>query len=184
MAESKVSQLRRENERLKDAFEELQHQSQKQQIKLHELEVKVDAYLKENERLTDESKRSKELVNQLREDKDSALQDLQRNKTIQHNRLTEVTDEANTKVAHLEQCMLEMKQKHKQYEEKAYTVSIRQEKLIERWKEEHRQSQAYYERVLKGLEVENRHLQDQCIELKGRNRALQGGQSTKSRERK
>jgi hypothetical protein len=60
----------------------------------------------------------------LREEKDTNVSELQRTKTYQHNRLNEVTDEANTKVAHLEQIMLEMKQRHKAYEEKAYSVMV------------------------------------------------------------
>ena len=120
----------------------------------------MDAYLKENHRLIDENKRERDLINQLREEKDQAVSDLARNKTYQHNRVNEVTDEANTKVAHLEQMMLEMKERHKAYEERAYTVMIQQEKLTEKWKDEHRKSTAYFERAVKHLEVENRHLQD------------------------
>ena len=56
--------------------------------------------------------------------------------------------------------MLEMKNRHKAFEERSYTVMISQEKLTEKWKDEHRKSQMYFERVVKGLEVENRHLQD------------------------
>lgn len=96
----------------------------------------------------------------MREEKDTTVAELQRTKTYQHNRLNEVTDEANTKVAHLEQIMLEMKQRHKAYEEKAYSVMINQEKLTEKWKDENRKSSHYFERVVKNLEVENRYLQD------------------------
>lgn len=56
--------------------------------------------------------------------------------------------------------MLEMKERHKAYEERAYSVMINQEKITEKWKDEHRKSVAYFERAVKSLEVENRHLQD------------------------
>jgi len=47
---------------------------------LHELEVRLESYVKDYDRLFDENKRLKELTNSLREDKDSALSDLTRNK--------------------------------------------------------------------------------------------------------
>jgi uncharacterized coiled-coil protein SlyX len=63
MSESKHGQLKREIERLKDYQEDLTSEQQKSQIKLHEQEVKLDAYLRENERLIDENKRNKDLIN-------------------------------------------------------------------------------------------------------------------------
>ena len=64
--------------------------------------------------------------------------------------------------------MIDMKEKHKVYEERAYEVIIQQEKITEKWKDEHRKSVHYFERAVKYLEVENRQIQDQCVELKGR----------------
>lgn len=66
-----------------------------------------------------------------------------------------------------------MKERHKSYEERAYSVMINQEKITEKWKEEHRKSVQYFERAIKNLEVENRHFKDQCIELKGKMRHMQ-----------
>lgn len=86
--------------------------------------MKLDSYMKDYERLFDENKRLRDLTNQLRDEKDSSISELARNKTYQHNRLNEVTDEANIKVAHLESLMLEMKERHKAYEERAYSVMI------------------------------------------------------------
>lgn len=92
-------------------------------------------------------------------------------------------------MAHLESILLEMKERHKAYEERAYSVMINQEKITEKWKEEHRKSVQYFERTIKHLAVENRHLQDQCIELKGRVRSLQKDpadmtRASKSRDKK
>lgn len=41
---------------------------------------------------------------------------------ISHNRLNEVTDEANQKMAQLEQTIVELKENHKAYEDRAYDV--------------------------------------------------------------
>lgn len=145
--------------------------------------MKLDSYMKDYERLFDENKRLRDLTNQLRDEKDSSISELARSKTYQHNRLNEVTDEANIKVAHLESLMLEMKERHKAYEERAYSVMINQEKITEKWKTEHRNSVQYFERAVKHLDVENRHLQEQVIELKGRVRSLQGGAESRGKSR-
>lgn len=63
--------------------------------------------------------------------------------------------------------MLEAKERHKSYEERAYQVMIQQEKITEKWKEEHRSTVAFYDRSLKQTQIENRHLADKVIELKG-----------------
>lgn len=122
--------------------------------------MKLDLLIRENDRLSNENKREKELVLQLREEKDSLVNELSKTKTFHHNRVHDLSDEANTRCAHLEEQMLEMKQRHKNYEEKAYCILIAQEKLTEKWKDEHRKTAQYFERVCKDLEVENRHLQD------------------------
>ena len=76
--------------------------------------------MKDYERLFDENKRLRDLTNQLRDEKDQAISDLSREKVFQHNRINEVTDDANAKVAHLESILIEMKERHKSYEERAY----------------------------------------------------------------
>lgn len=55
------------------------------------------------ERLFDENKRLRELTNQLREEKESAFTELARNKLNQQNRINDLTDDANAKMASLEQ---------------------------------------------------------------------------------
>lgn len=77
---------------------------------------------------------------------------------------------ANERIANLEAVMLDMKERHKGFEERAYSVLVSQEKITEKWKEEHRKSAQYFERALKHLEVENQHLQDECVQLKARAR--------------
>lgn len=70
---------------------------------------------------------------------------------IFHGRLNELTDESNVKVAHLENMILEMKERYKCHEEQAYQVMIQQEKITEKWKDEHRTTVSYYDRTVKGL---------------------------------
>lgn len=107
VTEDKIRQLYKENERLRDAHEAAQQSAQQTQIKVHEQEVKLDSYMRDYERLFDENKRLRELTNQLREDKESALAELARNKLHQHNRVNDITDEANAKVASLESQLID-----------------------------------------------------------------------------
>ena len=111
--------------------------------------------MRDYERLFDENKRLRELTNQLREEKESAFTELARNKLNQQNRINDLTDDANAKMASLEQQLIDSKERYKAYEERAYQVMISQEKITEKWKEEHRKSVQYFERVTKHLEVEN-----------------------------
>lgn len=62
------------------------------------------------------------------------------------------------KVAHLEGIILDLKERHKSYEDKAYSVIISQEKVTEKWKDEHRKSVQYFERLVNQIQVENRML--------------------------
>lgn len=135
--------------------------------------------MRDYERLFEENKRLKITCNQLREDKEDALGEVSKCKVTHHNKLNEVVDECNMKVANLESIILDLKEKHKSYEERAYSVIISQEKVTEKWKEEHRKSVQYFERMVSQITVENRVLQDQIVELKSKSKARD-----KSRDRK
>ena len=63
--------------------------------------------MRDYERLFDENKRLRELTNQLREEKESALSELARKKLTQHNRINDITDEANVKIASLESQLID-----------------------------------------------------------------------------
>lgn len=116
--------------------------------------------MRDYERLFEENKRLKITCNQLREDKEGALGEVSKCKVTHHNKLNEIVDECNMKVANLESIILDLKEKHKSYEERAYSVIISQEKVTEKWKEEHRKSVQYFERMVSQITVENRVLQD------------------------
>ena len=49
---------------------------------------------------------------------------------------------------------------------------ISQEKITEKWKDEHRKSVQYFERAIKHLEIENHNLADQLVEHKSKLRAI------------
>jgi septal ring factor EnvC (AmiA/AmiB activator) len=61
---------------------------------------------------------------------------------------------------------LEQKEKHRGHEESAYEVMVKQEKIVEKWKNEHKQTVDYFEQQIKHLQVENRLLKDKTIQLK------------------
>ncbi len=116
--------------------------------------------MRDYERLFEENKRLREMNGALRDEKEAALGDVSRLKVTSHNQLNAMQDECNVKVAHLESALIEAREKHKGYEERAYQVISSQEKVTEKWKEEHRRSVQYFERMLAQLQVENRLLQD------------------------
>ena len=107
-------------------------------IEIHELSVKLDGYKRDYHQYFDENKRLREHVNTVRDEKDTAISELKRLKAIHHNRVTELTDECNIKIAHLENQLLENKEKNRHSEEGAYEVMVQQEKIVDKWKKEHK----------------------------------------------
>ena len=91
-------------------------------VQSHEQEVKLESYMRDYERLFAENKRLRELGNSLRDEKETALAEVSKLKVASHTRMTEVQDECNLKIAHLEQMLLEQKERHRAYEERAYAV--------------------------------------------------------------
>jgi len=96
--------------------------------------------MRDYDRLFEDNKRLRDTCNQLRDEKEALLSDVSKAKVHNHNRTNEITDEYNLKVAHLESLIIEQKERHKAYEERAYSVIISQEKVTEKWKDEHRRS--------------------------------------------
>ena len=119
--------------------------------------------MRDYERYFDENKRLREIVNTLREEKDTALGEIKRLKNIYHDRVNELNDEYNLKMAHIENKLLESNERHKYNEEKSYEVMMMQERIVEKWKSEHKLTVDHYEKVLRNVKTENRHLNDKYI---------------------
>ena len=128
-AESKVLQLQRECGRLKDQVEALKQAQSQAAVRIDEQQVKLQSYMGEYERFSQENKKLKEQLLSVRDQKEEALQEVARQKLAGHNRLTMVGDEANLKVSRLEQMLLEAKQERQEYEEHAYQVIKNSERL-------------------------------------------------------
>ena len=56
--------------------------------------------------------------------------------------------------------LLEHREKAKFSEEKAFEVMHKQESMISKWKTEHAATVEHFEKTLKGLKAENRHLHE------------------------
>lgn len=56
--------------------------------------------------------------------------------------------------------LLETKEKAKYSEEKSIEVMLMQERIVEKWKGEHKSTVELYEKNIKGLKAENRHLHE------------------------
>lgn len=149
-----------ECEKQREEVEAMRNERQNAKIEMHELQVKLDGYMRDYDRYFVENKRLRELVNTIRDEKDTAISELNRLKVIYHDRVNELNDECNIKLAQVENQLLEQKEKHRHAEEGAYEVMAQQEKIVDKWKSEHRQTCTYYEKTTKHLEVENRMLKD------------------------
>ena len=121
-----------------------------------------------------ENKRLREMVNTIRDEKDTAISELNRLKVIYHDRVNELNDDCNIKIAQLENQLLETKEKNRSNEEGAYEVMVQQEKIVDKShsfkfkKIEYQSGRTninqptceFFEKSLKHLEVENRMLKD------------------------
>ena len=152
-----------ECEKQREEVESMRTERQNSKIEMHELQVKLDGYMKDYDRYFVENKRLRELVNTIRDEKDTAISELNRLKVIYHDRINELNDDCNIKIAQLENLLLETKEKHRHTEEGAYGVMVKQEKIVEKWKTEHKSTVEYFEKLNKHLEVENRTLKDKYV---------------------
>ena len=95
------------------------------------------------------------------------MTEVKRLKSLYHDRINELNDECNLKLAQLENQLLDTRERSKLSEEKSFEVMRMQERIVEKWKVEHHQTVEHYEKTLKAVKAECRHLQDKVIELKG-----------------
>ena len=66
---------------------------------MHEVEIKLESYMKDYERYLEENKRLRDLLNTVREEKEVASSEVKRLKTLYHDRVNELNDECNLKIA-------------------------------------------------------------------------------------
>jgi hypothetical protein len=97
---------------------------------MHELQVKLDGYVRDYDRYFVENKRLRELVNCIRDEKDTAISELNRLKVIYHDRVQDQNDQCNYRISALENELLDQREKNRKSEEGAYEVMTQQEKII------------------------------------------------------
>jgi len=88
-----------ECEKQREETEGMRNERQNSKIEMHKLQVKLDGYMRDYERYFSENKRLRELVNTIRDEKDTAISELNRLKVIYHDRVNELNDECNIKIA-------------------------------------------------------------------------------------
>lgn len=88
------------------------------------------------------------------------MAEVKRLKSLYHERVNELNDECNLKLAQLENQLLETRERAKFSEEKSYEVMRMQERIVEKWKGEHLATVEHYEKNLKAMKAECRHLQE------------------------
>lgn len=116
--------------------------------------------MRDYERYFVENKRLRELVNTIRDEKDTAISELNRLKFIYHDRVNELNDDCNIKIAQLENQLLESREKSRSKESVSYEAMAHQEKIIDKYRAEHKQTCVFYEKAKKDLEIENRMYKD------------------------
>jgi chromosome segregation ATPase len=90
-----------ECEKQREDVEQMRRERKATEIETHELQVKLDGYKLDYERYFNENKRLRDHMNKVREEKDSAISELNRLQSIYHERVNELTDECNIKIARL-----------------------------------------------------------------------------------
>ena len=94
-----------------------------------------------------------------------------------------MAEDYKTKVTVLENALQEKKEKFRVQEEKAFELIRSQEKINDRWKEEHRKTVMYFEQLILGLNKENKLLKEANADL--RNQLKMGSrEESKDRERR
>lgn len=68
----------------------MRNEKQNTKIEMHEIQVKLDSYVRDYERYFIENKRLRELVNIIRDEKDTAISELSRLKGIYNDRLNDL----------------------------------------------------------------------------------------------
>lgn len=63
ISEEKIKGLQNETEKLQEQLEALKNEKKQASIHHHELEVKLDSYMRDYERYFDENKRQREMIN-------------------------------------------------------------------------------------------------------------------------
>mmetsp|Transcript_23431 Transcript_23431/g.23070 ORF Transcript_23431/g.23070 Transcript_23431/m.23070 type:complete len:150 (+) Transcript_23431:1392-1841(+) len=111
--EEKVRALAKEKEALREETEGLRRKHEELRIEHQEASVKLESYQRDYERYFDENRRLKEVVGTLREEKESALYEVRRLKQYSTDRVSEVSEEANLKIGHLENILVETKEKNR-----------------------------------------------------------------------
>lgn len=66
---------------------------------MHEVEMKLESYMKDYDRYYDENKRLRDLLNTVRDEKENAVSEVKRLKTLYYDRVNELNDECNLKIA-------------------------------------------------------------------------------------
>lgn len=61
--------------------------------------MKLESYMKDYDRYYDENKRLRDLLNTVRDEKENAVSEVKRLKTLYYDRVNELNDECNLKIA-------------------------------------------------------------------------------------
>lgn len=159
--------LERDNDALKEEVQTYKFKSENLQIQLHEKEVKVEGLSRDYQKTFDENMQLKDLTNILRDQKDQGLSEVNRLKHIHMERVNELNDDYNTKLASTENTLIDTKERQKYQEERTYSIMIAQERIADKWKNEHKKTVAIFEQQMRKFAVENKALKEQIVELKG-----------------
>lgn len=109
-----------ECEKQREECEKMRNERENNRIEMHELQVKLTDYMRDYERYFEINKKLRELVNTIRDEKDTAISELNKLKFIYHERVNELNDESNIKIAQLENQLLQSREKSRSKESASY----------------------------------------------------------------
>mgnify|MGYP000137748228 FL=1 len=146
---------RQEWERLKKNYENMQHSSSKE----------IETFKNNSKRQKEEVRRLSQLMQDLQRERDNLTEELNQLRDSYYEKLQEKANDYNNKVYSLEQEIQEARERQKESEEKAFELLKAQERVSEKWKEEHYHTVSYFEQVVQDLNQEIRRLAKRNKEL-------------------
>lgn len=112
-----------------------------------------------SQRNLEENRRLHSQIEDLLNERDALVRELNTARDDLYEKLHAAANEYNSKVAQLERQINDAREKQQENEQKAYELLKARERVAERWKEEHRQTVTYFEKLVEELNDEIRRLQ-------------------------
>jgi chromosome segregation ATPase len=111
-----------------------------------------------NKRIKDEYKRLEVQIDDLQRERERLIQEINGTREDMYYKTEELKENYGNKMTSLEKQLQDARERQRESEEKAYELFRQQEKVSEKWKEEHLNTVGYFEKVIQDQNFEIRRL--------------------------